>query len=65
MKTIMFTIMFIMIMVIAMIKYELSRRTAAGKFCYTAGLAIGLVPLPGTLVLVWPLIFISGFFKKK
>lgn len=58
------TVVFIMIMTIAFVKYELSRRTAVGKTCYAAGLAIGLVPLPGTFMLVWPLIFISGFFKK-
>ena len=58
------TIMFIMIMTIAMIRYELSHRTTMGKTCYAAGLAVGLVPLPGTFLLVWPLIFISGFFKK-
>lgn len=58
------TITFIIIMTIAMIKYEFSRRTAVGKACYAAGLSIGLVPLPGTFILVWPLIKISGFFKK-
>ena len=58
------TIVFIMIMIFAMVKYELSRRTAAGKACYAAGLAIGLVPVPGTFLFVWPLIFVSGFFKK-
>ena len=58
------TILFIMIMTIAFTKYELSHRTAVGKTCYITGLAIGLVPLPGTFLFMWPLIKISGFFKK-
>ena len=58
------TIVFVIVMIVASVKYEFSQRTAMGKTCYAAGLAIGLVPLPGTFVLVWPLIKISGFFKK-
>ena len=58
------TLVFIVIMFIAFIKYEFSHRTTLGKICYATGLAVGLVPLPGTFILVWPLIKISGFFKK-
>ena len=58
------TLVFIMIMTIALVKYEFSRRTTMGKTIYATGLAIALVPLPGTFMLVWPLIFVSGFFKK-
>ena len=58
------TLVFIVIMFIAFTKYEFSQRTTAGKTCYAAGLAIALIPVPGTFLLVWPLIKISGFFKK-
>ena len=58
------SLVFVVIMFIAFTKYEISRRTAVGKTCYITGLAIGLVPLPGTFIFVWPLIKISGFFKK-
>ena len=58
------TLVFVVVITIALIKYEFSQRTTLGKTCYAAGLAIGLVPVPGTFLLVWPLIKISGFFKK-
>lgn len=58
------TLVFVVIVAIALIKYEFSQRSALGKACYAAGLSIALVPLPGTFMLVWPLIKISGFFKK-
>ena len=58
------TLVFIAIMFVAISKYEFSRRTAAGKFCYAAGLAMTIMPIPGTFLLAWPLIFVSGFFKK-
>lgn len=58
------TLVFIVIMVMALVRYEFSHRTTLGKVCYAAGLSVALVPLPGTFILVWPLIFVSGFFKK-
>lgn len=58
------TLVFVIVMTLVMIRYEFSERTTLGKACYAAGLAIGLVPVPGTFLFVWPLIKISGFFKK-
>ena len=63
-EIIMKTLVFVIVMIVALVKYEFSHRTAMGKTCYAAGLAIMLVPVPGTFLLVWPLIKISGFFKK-
>ena len=58
------TLVFVIVMTLVMIRYEFSQRTTLGKTCYAAGLSIALIPLPGTFLLVWPLIFVSGFFKK-